>query len=117
MHHTCAKDLQPAGVFADAAPLAVAERAIDIDLGARFREREVAATEAHAASLAEELLRETLQAALEIGHRAKLVDQEALDLVEHRLVRRVDRLVAVDLAGDDDAHGWSHLLHGPHLHG
>ena len=38
---------------------------------------------------AEEALGELGEHALQVGHRDVLVDEEALDLVEHRRVRRV----------------------------
>ena len=41
---------------------------------------------------------------------------EPFDLVEDRRVRGVERIVAVHLAGDDDAHRRRLLLHGANLH-
>ena len=45
-----------------------------------------------------------------------LVDRERLDLVEHRRVAGVERLVAVGAAGRDDEDRRLHRLHGADLH-
>ncbi len=41
---------------------------------------------------------------------------QPFDLVEDRRVRRVERIVAMHLAGNDDAHRRRLLLHGANLH-
>ena len=103
MHHAGAEQLDPA-VAADPAPDAVADEARHADLGARLHEREVRRAEPHPTSLAEQRPREHLERALEVGERDALVDDEALDLVEDRQVRRVGRLPAEDPAGRHDVH-------------
>ena len=60
--------------------------------------------------------REVVHGALEVGERDALVDDEALDLVEHRRVRGVG-VAPIDLAEADDVHGRPLLLHDAHLHG
>ena len=97
VHHAAAEDLEPAGLLADAAAGAVAEHALDVDLGRRLGEREVRRPEAQAARLLEELLGEAGEHALEVREADVLVEHEALDLVEHRRVRHV-RVAAVDRA-------------------
>ena len=68
--------------------------------------------------LAVHRLNERLKRALEICHRDALVDHQTLDLVEHRRVRRVDLVLAVDSAGGKDADGrLFDLVHCADLHG
>src|SRR5665647_549429 len=114
--HAGAHDLEPAGVLAGAAALAAAELAAHVDLDARLGEREEVRAHTDGALAAEELLREVVHGTLEIGERDALVDDEALDLVEHRRVRGVG-VAAVDLAEADDVDGRPLLLHDAHLHG
>src|SRR6185503_9351882 len=58
-----------------------------------------------------------VERALEVAEGDVCVDTEPFDLMEDRRVRGVLRVVAVDLAGDDDAYWRRLLLHGAHLHG
>src|SRR5947209_2339931 len=117
MDHARTEHLYPAAVLTRAASLAITNWAIHVHLGAWLGEREVAAAETHAASLAKEFASSSLQTALEVGHGAILVNQQPFDLVEHGLVRGVYRLMAIDFTRDDDTHRWPHLLHGANLHG
>ena len=114
--HAGAHDLEPAGVLAGAAALAAAQLAAHVDLDARLGEREEVRPHADGAVGAEELAREVVHRALEVGQRDALVDDEALDLVEHRRVRGVG-VAAVDLAEADDVDGRPLLLHDAHLDG
>src|SRR5947209_7316924 len=111
MHHPRAKHLHPTAVFTGAAALAITDGTIHVHLGTGFGEGEVTPTEAYPPILAEQFASSPLEAALEICHRAVLIDQQTFDLVEHGLVRGIDGLVAVDLARNDDAYRWPHLLH------
>ena len=91
--HPAAENLDPAGVLADAAARAravglLAEDAADVDLGAGLDEGEVARAKAHRRAGAVEALGERGEHALELGEAHVLVDEEALDLVEHRRVGR-----------------------------
>ena len=62
----------------------------DVDLGGGLGEGEVRGAEAHLHLVdLEEGLAELLQHPLEVAHVGRLVDDEALDLVEHRRVRLV----------------------------
>src|SRR6185295_8055900 len=95
MDHPGAQDLEPAGRLADPArcvtdpPGSAADDAADVDLGARLGEREEARPEPHPDVVAEEALREELEHALPVAERDVAIDEEALDLVEHRRVRDV----------------------------
>ena len=57
------------------------------------------------------------QRALEVREREAAVDGEALDLHEHRRVRRVERVAAVDAARADHVDRRRLRLHHAHLHG
>ncbi len=81
MDHAGAAHLQPAGLLADAAALAVADRAVDREVDTGLDEGEEVAAEPDAAGRSEELPRQLLEHAFEIGHRDVLVDGETLDLV------------------------------------
>ena len=85
------------------------------ELHARLGEREEVGAEQHLALGAEELAREVLQRALQVAEREAAVDGEALDLLEHRRVRRVQRIAAVDAARADHVHGRRLRLHRAHL--
>src|SRR5579885_1401552 len=75
MDHAGAENFQPAGMFAEAEALAIAENAANIDLGAWLCEWEVAAAEAQVAAFAEHLTREPLKAPFKISHRTIFVNQ------------------------------------------
>ncbi len=95
MHHAAAQHFQPADTAVGLLPG-------DVDLRARFHEREVARTEAHLEIALEECTHEFGQGALQIGEGRMLVHQQAFHLVEHRRVGLV-AVAAVDLAGGDHA--------------
>src|SRR5690242_13838123 len=92
--HAAAEHFQPAA-------LAVLRFPADIHLGRGFGEREIAGAEAHLEVALEERTHELGQRALQVREAGGLVDQQALDLVEHRRVGLV-RIAAVDLARGDD---------------
>ena len=102
--HARAKDFEPAiGLGAADDALALHQRVADVDLDRRFGEREVArAHPQHDVVALEERLHEGLERPFQVAERDALVDHEALDLVEHRRVRRVG-VRAVGAAGGDDA--------------
>src|SRR5262245_1680404 len=115
--HPAAAQLDPPRVRAHAAALAVAEDAADGELGRRLGVREEVGSEARLHGLVvEELARERLDRAEEVGHREVAVDRQALDLVEHRRMTRVERLVAVRAPGRDHVDRRCAGLHGADLH-
>ena len=77
--------------------------AADVDLGARLGVREEARAEPQLAIGAEQLAHEREQRALEIGERDALADHQPFDLREHRRVRQVEVVAAVDAARRDRA--------------
>ena len=56
------------------------------------------------------------QHAFQIGHRHVPVDQQAFDLVEHRIVRGVGRVGPIDAPQRNDPHRRRLLLHHANLH-
>src|SRR5674476_622393 len=70
--------------------VALADETAEIDFGTRLGEREVRRAEASRGPGAEHHLGKVVEGALEVGHRDAFVDGEALDLVEHRRMRRVE---------------------------
>ncbi len=115
--HARAEDLQPSRLLAQAAAVADAHEAEDVDLRRRLRERKERRPEPDLRPRPEELAREELERALEIAHRDVAVHREALDLVEDRRVRGVRDVAAIDAAGNDHAHGRRLRLHRADLHG
>ncbi len=109
--HPRAAHLDPAGVLADRAAGAAADEARDVRLHRRLGEREVVRAEAHLALGPVQLAHHVEQRPLEVGHRDPLVDREALELVEDREVRRVDRVAPVDAADRDHVDRRPLLLH------
>ena len=61
-------------------------------------------------------MREVHQRGLEIDEGDALVHGEALDLAEHRRVRRVEGVVPIDHSGDHNAVRRRRVEHGPDLH-
>ena len=115
VHHPAAQDLQPVAALADD-QLVLGPAAADVDLGRGLGEREVAGAEAHRHVVALEVgAHEVDQAALEVAHVGAPVDQQALDLVEHRRVGGV-AVAAVGAAGRDDPERRLARLHGADLH-
>ena len=96
-----AAHLDPAGVLAHRAALAVAEEAGDVELDRRLGEREEARAHAHLALRPEQLAEELQHRAAQVGERDPAVDGEALDLLERRRVRRVRRVAPVDATRRD----------------
>src|SRR5215475_3748753 len=101
MHHPAPEDLEPAGLLAHPAAIAVTGEAQHVHLGRGLREREEGRPEADPRARPEHLAREQLERPLEVGHRDTVIDRQPLHLVEHRRMRHVDDVAAVDLAGHD----------------
>ena len=109
--HAAAAPLDPALAAAGAAGVGVdppADEAAQVDLGGRLGEREVRRPEP-----GRDARRRTSRAAkwssepLRWAMRDALVDDEALDLVEHRAVGRVVLVGAEDPARADDVDRWA----------
>src|SRR5712691_12150883 len=116
MYHARAEHLYPAAVLAGAASLSIANWAVYVHFGTGLCEWEVTPSEANASPFTKEFASGSFEAAFEISHSTVLVNQQALDLVEHRLVRSINSFIAVDFPRYDDAYRWSHLLHSANLH-
>ena len=115
MDHAAAQDLQPVAALADDQLVARATAA-DIDLGRGLGEREVAGAEADRHVVALEIgAHEIGQAALQVPHVHAPVDQQPLDLMEHRRVGGV-AVAAVGAAGGDDPERRLAGQHGADLH-
>jgi hypothetical protein len=63
------------------------------------------------------LLHHQVQGGLQVAHGDALVDDHALDLMEHGGVGGVHLVLAVDAAGREHADGQGAGLHGAYLHG
>ena len=89
MHHAAAENLQPILAFAET-DLALVALALDVDFERRLGEREERRAEAHLHAVdLEERLAEFFQDPFQVAEVRALVDDQALDLVEHRRVRLV----------------------------
>jgi hypothetical protein len=64
----------------------------------------------------EQLVRERRERAFQVRHRDAVADDEPLDLLEHRRVRQVEVVAAVDLTGHDNPYGRLVALHVANLH-
>ncbi len=89
VHHAAAQDLEPVAALADL-HLGARAVALHVDFHRGLGEREEARAEAqrHVGDL-EEGLEELLQHPAQLADMARLVDDEAFDLMEHRRVRLV----------------------------
>ena len=86
MHHAAAENLQPVVAFAEA-DFALVAAALDVDLERRLGEREERRPEPHLDVVdLEERLAEFLQDPFQVAEMRALVDDQALDLMEHRRV-------------------------------
>src|SRR5262245_38333387 len=93
--HARAAHLEPARVLAGTAALAAADATGDVRLDRRLGEREVVRAETDAAIRPVERAHHVEERSLEVGERQPAVDGEALELVEDRVVRRVDVVAPV----------------------
>ena len=117
MDHAGAEDLDPALTLAGGAALAAALVALHVHLAARLCEREVVRTEAGDGVLTVELFHERVERALQVRHRDALVDDHALDLVEHGGMGGVHLVLAVHAARSENTDGQRARLHRVDLHG
>ena len=100
MHHAAAEDLHPSKTFS------VAEIHFDVHLRSGLDERKIRRAEPHATRMAVESPRKFRQHGLEVDERNAVVDCEAFQLHEHRRVRCVKKVAAVDRTRRQHAHGW-----------
>ncbi|EGE58936.1 hypothetical protein RHECNPAF_253009 [Rhizobium etli CNPAF512] len=115
MDHAAAEDLHPVGAFAELDDRTGAV-ALDVDLEGGLGEREEGRAKAHRHAVdLEEGLAELLEHPADIGDIGLLVDDQALDLMEHRRMRGI-AVLAIGLAGNDDADRRLLRFHGAHLH-
>ena len=96
MHHAAAAPLDPAFGTTRSAWFAaglrrrtVADPAQQVHLGGRLREREVVGAKSRVHLVAEHRPSEQVERAAQVAHGQPAVDRQALDLVEHRRVRRI----------------------------
>ena len=89
----------------------------DIQLCGRLGEREVVGAQPDLGFRAEHLACEVLERATEVRHAQVLVDGQALELVEHRGVRRIKLIRAEHLARAQHVDGQFPFQHGADLHG
>ena len=115
MDHAAAEDFEPVLALAEA-DFPARTAALDVDLERGRGEGEKARAEAHAdVRHFEERLAEFLQHPFQVGERRAVVDDEALDLVEHRRMRLVG-VAPIGAAGADDPDRRLLREHRAHLH-
>src|SRR5580692_8146015 len=114
--HAAAQQFDPAAVLALPAAFAAAEDAAHLHVGAGLGEREERRIEARLHRRAEQRLHGVIEGTLQIAEGNVLVDRQPFHLMEDWRVRRIQWIVAVYLAWDDDAHWRLLLLHGADLH-
>ena len=108
--HAAAADLHPLRAFT--------QIHLHVEFGTRLGEGEVTRNEIDLCILTEHRASELVQRGLQVDHADLLVNVQALDLVEHRVVRRVVLVGTIHPAGRDDADGrLRRLLHHADLHG
>src|ERR1700733_13603928 len=114
MDHAAAEDLEPILALAEA-DFPARTAALDVDLERWRGEGKKARAEAHADMRHfEEGLAEFLQYPFEVGERRPIVDDQALDLVEHRRMRLVG-VAPIGAPGANDPDRWLLGQHGAHL--
>ena len=115
MHHSAAENLEPAGLAAHAAARPPADDALDVHLGGGLREGEVGRPEAQVQVRLEDVAAEGGEDPLEVREVRALVDDEALDLLEHRGMGEIG-IAAVDAAARDHPERRRLHRHDPDLH-
>src|ERR1700722_8820177 len=83
MNHPAPQYLQPAGLLANTASLAVAENTLDIGFGRRLGKGEVRRPQPHAERPLEKPLKEGMQHGFQVGEADTLADHHFFDLVKH----------------------------------
>src|SRR5690348_3073632 len=121
--HAGAEKLDPAGAFALGAgsstggiAAAAAKDAGNVEFNARLGEREITWPETCFYARTEKLFDEIFDGAGEIAEGDVGVNREAFNLMKDEGVRGIGIVAAIDLAGNDDAHGRLLLFHGANLH-
>src|SRR5437899_1141846 len=115
VHHAAAEDFRPVLAFAET-DLALVAAALDVDLERGLGEREERRAEPHVDVVdLEERLAEFVQDPFEVAEMRALVDDEALDLVELRRMRRI-RIDAIGAPRADHADRRLLRQHRAHLH-
>src|SRR5690242_7146923 len=117
MNHSRAAELDPAGVLADATPGAFALEATEIKLRARLGEGKVRRAKTRDRVGAKHAAQKLRHCSLQMRHRDAAIHAESLDLVEHRIVRRVGRVATKNTSGRDHANRHAATLHRMNLHG
>src|SRR6266478_5631460 len=122
--HAGAKELDPGsalafrtGSSACRGACSAAKGAGDVEFDARLGEWEIAGPETSFHAGAEKLFYEIFDSAGEIAEGDVRVDGQAFDLMVGEGMGGVGIVAAIDLAGNDDAHGRLLLFHGANLHG
>src|SRR5580698_6160595 len=103
--HAASEKLDPSGLLAFAASIASAEDAADLNVGGWLGEGKERREETCFDGRAEERFHGVVERALEVAEGDVAVDAKSFDLMEDRRVGGVLRVIAVDLAGNDDANG------------
>src|SRR4051812_12089432 len=111
MNHPGAAHFQPAGLLANTTAFSVADCTVDRNVDPRLYEREVIAAKPNFSGWTKELTPKLAQHTFQIRHRDRLVDRQAFKLVEHPLMRRVLRFVAIGSAGNNHTHRRLSLFH------
>src|SRR3990172_9179758 len=83
MYHAASEYLEPAAPLANPAPLARADDAPYVNLGARLGKREKTRTESHPCFFSEHAKKKLRQNPLQIGECYSLIDHEPFHLMEH----------------------------------
>ena len=114
IHPVC---LQGRHGIATALAASTADEAGDEHLRAGLGEREERWAEAGLHTRSEQRFHRVIERAFQIAEGDVRVHRQTFDLMEHRRVAGVGRIVAMDFAGNDNANRRLQLLHGANLHG
>src|SRR4029453_1782856 len=104
VHHAAPEKLEPARLLAKPATAAVAALTFHVELCRRLGVRKEAWPESRLDPGIEELLGERIQCTLQVAQTDALVDDQALNLGEHRRVRRVEVAAAEEQARGKPPH-------------
>ena len=93
------------------AAFTIAENATDLHVGAGLGEREERRIKARLHARSKQRFHRVVERALQIAKGNVRVDRQAFHLMKDRRVRRVGRIVAMNLSRTHHAHRRLHLLH------
>src|ERR1043165_9521082 len=111
MHHAGATQLDPAGVFANSAPAALALKATEIKLSTRLCKRKVRWAKPCYLLRPEHPAKKLSYCSLQMRHGNAAIDAQTFNLKKHRIVRRIGSISSENTTRRNHSHRHTTTLH------